>query len=183
MTEAARLPRRCCTALALGAAGHHGFELAAGAGLMLQRQLGLAAAGVLWGTVLPGLAVAAWKGSRRWDPVLALASGASLAAVAVHYTLWPWRPWPARRCGVPVLTSAEGLAHGHLPAYNAVLLGWGTGTLLALAALGPTARPWALAGFVLAAPMRHDARRHFEWIRCEAAANPAWWNRALQAGQ
>jgi hypothetical protein len=42
-----------------GAASHHTFELGAGTGLMLQRELGLAGAAGTWLVAFPALAVAA----------------------------------------------------------------------------------------------------------------------------
>lgn len=165
--------------MAGGLTVHHGFELFAGAGLMFQRELGLRVAAAGWASVVPLLARIGWRGAPRWDAVLAFATGANLAAAAVHYTLWPWHLWPSKYCGVPVLTSAEGLAHGHLPVYNAILLGWGGAAIGTSCGIRAGSRVWALLGFVLALPLRRQARHHFEWICQQARIRPAWWNRAL----
>lgn len=162
-------------AMVAGAAVHHGFELGAGAGLMLQRELGLPGAVLTWATVLPGLGMATWRRPSHAQRLLAAATGANLAAVVVHYALWPWH----LRLGVPVLTSAEGLAPDHLPAYNSVLVSWGAAGLGALLRDVPVGqRRWALAGFVAALPLRQHAVRHFRWLRQQSRTNPAWWNRA-----
>ncbi|MBO0776863.1 MAG: hypothetical protein J2P34_11170, partial [Actinobacteria bacterium] len=103
----------------------------------------------------------------------------NLAAVAVHYTLWPWR----FRRGVPRLTAAEGLGQDRLPAYNAILGVWCAASLLALAVeVPPGQRRWAAAGFLGALPLRRHAREHFAWVREQSRANPAWWNRGVRAG-
>lgn len=161
---------------AAGAAAHHGFELGAGVGLVFQPWLGLAGSGLLWGVWIPGWAWAAARGDRRFDPALAFAAGVSLGAVAIHYVLWPWE----RRGPLPYLTAAEGLPARSLPAYNAVLWGWGAAAVAALALETPR-RMAALAvpGAVLALALRGSARRHFEWVREQAASAPRWWNRAL----
>src|SRR5579863_5986736 len=86
---------------------HHGFELAAGVGLVFQPYLGLPGSLALWGTALPAwaaLAVAPAGGGRR-DALLAALAGTSLAGALVHFALWP----VGRRRGLPVLTAAEGL--------------------------------------------------------------------------
>ena len=46
-------------AMLAGAAAHHAFELGAGTGLMLQRELGLAGATGTWLVAFPALAAAA----------------------------------------------------------------------------------------------------------------------------
>jgi hypothetical protein len=161
----------------LAAATHHAFELAAGVGLVFQPYLGLGGAGALWATTLPVWTVASARGSRRWDPGLAFLAGLSLGGAALHYALWPWA---VRRC-LPTLTEAEGLRPEHLPAYNAIILTWGGAAAGALLFDTPRrARPWALPGIVMAMALRGSARRHFEWIREQAALRPAWWNRALR---
>jgi hypothetical protein len=162
---------------AAGATAHHGFELAAGVGLVFQPWLGLGGSATLWGTLFPAWAVVASRGSRRWDPLVAFAAGMSLGAAALHFSLWPW----SFRRGVPWLDEAEGLRPEHLPAYNALLYGWAAAAVGAVAFETPRrSRPWALAGFAATLPLRGTAREHFRWIREEARTHPAWWNRALQ---
>ena len=163
-------------ATAVGATLHHGFELAAGVGLVFQPYLGLAGASAMWGTLFPAWLVVSMRGSRRWDPMLAFAAGMSLGAAVLHFSLWPW----SVRRGLPWLREAEGLRPEHLPAYNAVLYGWASLAAAALAFETPRrSRVWALAGFAATFPLRRTARDHFRWIREEARTNPAWWNRAL----
>lgn len=165
-------------ATAAGMFAHHAFELAAGVGLVYQPQLGLRGASALWGAALPGWAVAAARGSEKWDAPLALLAGASVAACALHYMLWPWE----FRRGLPTLTEAEGLKPGQLPAYNAVLWLWAVAAATALLRETPRgAGKWAVVGFLATLPQKASAKKHFEWLREEARANPAWWNRA--AGQ
>ncbi len=155
---------------------HHGFELAAGTGLVFQPYLGMPGAATLWSIVLPGWFAAAARGSARWDRPLAFLAGLSIGGVAVHFTLWPWET----KGGLPFLTEAEGLKSEQLPAYNAVLYTWALCALSALAnETPPGTRRWALAGLVAALPLRFTARHHFSWIREQAQRSPAWWNRAL----
>jgi hypothetical protein len=159
-------------------AAHHGFELAAGTGLVFQPYLGLRGATALWSVGLPGWFAAASGGSRRWDRPLAFLAGLSMGGAAVHFTLWPSK----RRLGFPLLTEAEGLKPGQLPVYNAVLYAWALAALSALVVESPRgARRWALAGMLAAVPLRFSARHHFTWIKEQARTNPAWWNRALSA--
>lgn len=169
-----RVRRWSLLAMVTGAAAHHTFELGAGTGLMLQRELGLGGAIGLWAVGFPALALAARR--ELVAPLLATAAGANLAACAVHFTLWPWR---LSRAGLPLLTAAEGLPDRDLPVYNAIMLAWGAASLGAAMALAGTgaARPTA-AGFLLALPLRRHARLHFAWVRDQADRHPAWWNRA-----
>ena len=171
-----RRPLHALTAVATAA--HHGFELAAGTGLVFQPYLGLRGAGVVWTIGLPGWFASAARGSRRWDAPLAFLAGLSIGGAAVHFTLWPWE----QKGGIPRLTEAEGLRPEQLPAYNAVLHAWALTALAALALETPrAARKWALVGLVTAVPLRFSARHHFSWIREQARTNPRWWNRALRA--
>ena len=161
----------------LAAAAHHGFELLAGVGLVFQPYLGLGGAGALWATSLPVWIAASARGSRRWDPVLAFLAGLSLGGAALHYALWPFEI----RRGVPLLTQAEGLRPKHLPAYSGIILTWGGVAAAALVFDTPRRdRRWALPGILIAMALRGSARRHFEWIREQAAMQPTWWNRALR---
>lgn len=166
-------------AVFLGAAAHNVFELACGVGLMFQPELGLAGASVMWLAVLPTLLAGASRGGRRCEALLATVLGANLAAVAVHYTLWPWRFGR----GMPLLTAAEGLGEEQLPPYNAVLIGWSAAGLLALAVeVRPRRRRWVAVGFLAALPLRRHARDHFAWVREQSRVNPAWWNRGVRDG-
>jgi hypothetical protein len=160
----------------LAAVTHHAFELACGVGLVFQPYLGMAGASALWGSVLPGWFVAAVRGSSRWDPLLAYATGMSAGGAALHFALWPW----SVHRGIPVLDEAEGLPPEAMAAYNAIIWLWG------LSALGVLARethrrdlPPALFGVLTAFALRPSARRHFVWVREQARVRPAWWNRAL----
>jgi hypothetical protein len=163
------------TVTATAAAAHHAFELGAGTGLIFQPELGLGGAAALWGTWFPAWVAAARWGSRRWDRPLAFGAGMSVGAVVLHYRLWAWE----RRRGLPWLTEAEGLRREQLGAYNAVLYAWGAAAALAAALETPRRWRWAAAGFGAAQLFRGRARRHFEWVREQAATDPAWWNRAV----
>ncbi len=170
-----RRPLHALTSVAT--AVHHGFELAAGTGLVFQPYLGMPGAATLWSIALPGWLAAAGRGSRRWDRPLAFLAGLSVGGAAVHFTLWPWET----KAGLPFLKEAEGLKPKQLPAYNAVLYAWALAAISALALETPRGtRRWALAGLVAALPLRFSARHHFSWIREQARRNPAWWNRALR---
>jgi hypothetical protein len=163
------------TATALLTAAHHGFELSSGAGLVLQPELGLGLSAALWGTGIPAWIHLARNGDdTRWDPLLAAWSGASLAGVVVHFTIWPWRQ---NKLGLPILTEAEGLAP-RLPAYNALLHAWAAASVLSiLRDVRPRARRWALVGLVSLPLLRRSAQYHLSWLKQEAVTNPAWWNR------
>jgi hypothetical protein len=155
---------------------HHGFELGAGTGLIMQPELGLAGSAAFWGVTLPAWSVAAARGSDRWDRPLAIVAGLGLGGAVVHFTLWP-STW---RFGLPLLREAEGLTPGHLPPYNAILYVWGLAAAAALAKeTPPAARRWAMVGFATAFAVRPNVRRHFDWLQHQARNHPAWWNRAL----
>lgn len=170
----ARRPWTMATAVLTAA--HHGFELSSGVGLVLQPELGLGWATALWGTGIPvWIRLAAHGDHTKWDPLLAVWSGASLAGVVVHFSLWPWR---TNRLGIPVLTEAEGLSAASLPAYNAILHVWGAAAALSIIGeVRPGARRWALVGLATLPLLRRSARHHFSWLNQEALSNPAWWNR------
>ena len=169
-------PRPWTAATAILTAAHHGFELFSGVGLVLQPELGLGVAGALWGTGIPvWIRLAVKSDHTRWDPLLAAWSGASLAGVVVHFTLWPWR---RNTLGIPVLTEAEGLSSSSLPAYNSLLYVWAiASTLSVIREVRPGARRWALVGLATVPLSRRSARHHFSWLKEEALTNPAWWNR------
>jgi hypothetical protein len=151
--------------------------LSTGVGLVLQPELRLAGAGALWGTQLPLWLGLASRGGPRWDRVLAIWSGAALAGVTVHFLLWPLR---RSRLGLPVLAEAEGLDTRGLAAYNAVLYAWGGASVLSLALEIPRGRRrWAAVGLATLPLQLVSARHHFDWVRDEAEARPAWWNRAV----
>jgi hypothetical protein len=160
---------------------HHLLEVGAGTGLVFQPYIGLKGATALWSIALPSWLAAAARGSSRWDRPLAFLAGLSIGGAAVHFTLWPFEI----RKGMPTLVEAEGLRPEQLPAYNRVLYAWAISAAAALAVETPRrARRWALVGALAAVPLRWSARHHFAWIKEQARANPAWWNRALrpQAG-
>ena len=139
--ERVSAPRPWTTATAVLTAAHHCFELSSGVGLVLQPELGLGAAGALWGAGIPvWIRLAAKPDDTKWDPLLAAWSGASLAGVLVHFTLWPWR---LNKLGVPVLTEAENLSASSLPAYNSLLHAWGAASALSIIR---EVRPGARAG-------------------------------------
>jgi hypothetical protein len=110
MVGIVRRPLHALTSVAT--AVHHGFELAAGTGLVFQPYLGLRGAAAVWSIVLPGWFAVAARGSARWDRALAFLAGLSVGGSAVHFTLWP----SARRGGLPFLMEAEGLRVEQLPA-------------------------------------------------------------------
>jgi hypothetical protein len=160
----------------LATAAHHLFELGAGTGLVFQPYIGLLGATALWSVGLPGWLAVASRGSRRWDRALAFLAGLSIGGASVHFTLWPFE----MRRGVPMLVAAEGLKEEQLPAYNAVLYAWAISAAAALVVeTPPPARRWAVAGALVAVPLRSSARHHFRWIKEQARVNPAWLNRAL----
>jgi hypothetical protein len=175
--EPRRRPRLFALGAVAGTAAHHGFELASGVGLVWQPELGLGRAATLWTVQLGSWAALATRGQRRADPVLAALAGASLAGVAVHFVLWPWE---RGRVGLPRLTAAEGLSAWQMPTYNTILRAW------ALASAGaivfdtpPGSRRWALVGGASLPVFVASARHHFEWIKLQAASDPAWWNRGV----
>src|SRR3954447_9491453 len=136
---------------ALGTAGHHGFELRSGVGLVFEPFLGRRGAVALW----TGLLAAYVHGSLVAAPdslearLVTLGNGMSLAGGAVHYVQWPWE----LRGGVPTLTEAEGLSADQLPAYNRILQMWtAAGGLALLLETPPGARRWGLLGVALGEP-------------------------------
>jgi hypothetical protein len=179
-TNGRRIRRPWTVMVATLTAAHHGFELASGAGLVWQPELGLGRASALWGAEIPLWITLAAKGNRRWDRLLAALSGTALAGVFVHFLLWPWR---RNRLGIPVLTEAEGLEPNLLPAYNVLLHVWGLVCALSIVRdLQFGARRWSLVGAAALPLLRRSAAYHFSWLRQEALKNPSWWNRgALDA--
>lgn len=165
-------------ATALGTAAHHGFELASGVGLVWQPELGLSGATALWTSQLAGWVALCIRGDDRSEPVLATLAGASLAGVAVHYLIWPWRLGPL---GIPVLREAEGLSPRLMPAYNAILDGWAAAALASIIFEERRHWRWAVVGGVCALPvLARSARHHFEWLGQQAVTNPRWWNRSAR---
>ena len=177
-TTGDRSVQRPWTVLAAAAtAGHHGFELSNGIGLVWQPELGLAGASALWGTQIPIWIALAARGDRRWDKLLAAWSGANLAGALVHFVLWPSR---RNRLGLPVLTEAEGLGTARLPAYNTVLYAWAVASALSLVRdINPRDRRWAVVGLAALPLMRQSAKHHFAWLNEQAETNPTWWNRGI----
>jgi hypothetical protein len=147
---------------AVATAGHHGFELDAGVGLVFEPFLGRRGALALWGVALPGWLAMALSRDERFDRLLALNNGAGLAGGLVHFAEWPWE----LRGGLPTLTQAEGMPPERVPAYNRVLRAWIAAGALALLFETPRrAWPWALIGLALGEPLRRSARHHFRWLR------------------
>jgi hypothetical protein len=176
-----RVERPWTALAAASTAAHHGFELSSGIGLVWQPELGLGGASVLWGTQIPAWIALAASGSRRWDKVLAVWSGASVGAAVVHFLIWPWR---RSRLGIPVLTEAEGLSASRLPAYNALLYVWFAASVLSVAREMPRReRPWALLGLATLPLMGLSAKHHFKWLKRQATTNPSWWNKGVQLQQ
>jgi len=171
--------QRPWTVLAAAAtAGHHGFELSNGIGLVWQPELGLTGASALWGTQIPVWIALAARGDRRWDKLLAVWSGANVGGAFVHFLLWPSR---RNRAGIPVLTEAEGLDASRLPAYNALLYVWGAASALSIVRdIRPRDRRWALVGLAALPLLRRSAQHHFSWLTEQAESNPAWWNRGVR---
>lgn len=176
-----RTIRRPWTVLAAaGTSAHHGFELTEGVGLVWQPELGLTAAGALWGGQLSIWTALAARGGRRWDKLLAVWSGAALGGVAVHFLLWPWQ---TNQIGIPTLTEAEGLAPSKLPLYNLILDLWGAASVLSIARdIAPRDRRWALVGLATLPLLVRSAKYHFSWLQEQAVTNPAWWNRSGRLG-
>ena len=80
-----------------------------------------------------------------------------------------------------MLDEAEGLSDDQLPAYNAVLWGWGISSALSvLTETAPGSRRFAVAGLLNFPVLLASARHHFRWAREQAAANrsagarPCW---------
>jgi hypothetical protein len=158
-------------------ASHHVFELSSGIGLVLQPELGLAGASLVWGIGLPAWVGLASTRRPRSAAVLAVASGTALAGALVHFILWPSR---RGRLGLPVLTEAEGLPTASLPAYTAILYAWGGVAAASILLEVPRrSRRWALLGLVTIPMQLVSARHHFRWLTRQAADHPAWWNRAV----
>jgi hypothetical protein len=165
---------------AAGTAAHHSFELAQGIGLVSQPELGLVGAGALWGSQLPAWAGLAWNGGERWNKVLAVASGASLGGVVVHYHLWPWR---FDRAGIPFLTEAEGMPSSAMGPYNILLRFWFVASMLSIVReVSPRDRKWVAVGLATTPLLVKSAKHHFVWLHEQAESNPAWWNRGARAG-
>jgi hypothetical protein len=175
-----RQSRPLALAAAVGAAAHHGYELASGAGLVWQPEFGLGPAAALWTAQIGSWVGLAWRGPRRADPVLAALSGASLAGVAAHFVLWPHKRGFA---GLPELTKADGLASWQMPTYNTILRAWALASAGSIALEVPRgSRRWSLLGGALLPLFVVSARHHFKWVKEQAASNPAWWNRGVALG-
>jgi hypothetical protein len=160
MTErpgARRISRPWAVIAGSGTAAHHIFELSSGVGLVFQPEFGLRGAGALWGAQIPLWMLVAARGDERWDKLLAVASGTSMAGAVVHFLLWPWR---RNRWGFPVLTEAEGLEASRLPAYNAILYIWGAAAALSvLRDISATNKRWALFGLATLPLLRRSAQQ------------------------
>lgn len=108
------------------------------------------------------------KYSRAREAVLGFVNGAYQALALQHYVDWPW----TIRCGVPILTEAEGLPQRLLPSYNAALLA----TIAASTASVISARRSRaavvghLAGLATFRFQLASARQHIGWWRTEDAS-------------
>ena len=163
---------------ALGTAGHHGFELRSGVGLVFEPKLGRRGAVALWSALLPAYAIGALAAppDSLVARIVTLGNGMSLSGGVVHYVLWPWE----LRNGIPVLTEADGLTDDQLPAYNRILQVWTVAAALALLLETPrNARRWGLLGVMLGEPLRRSAVHHFRWAREQARRDPDRWSPEL----
>lgn len=157
---------------AVGAGVHFAFELTGGSGLVLQRRVSLPGAVALWTGLLAGWVSLGRHG--RAPRVLSGSAGASVTAAALHFYVWP----SSLRRGLPLLTRAEGFEAYWMPAYNAVLYGWGAAGLGAVVVSPARARPWAAVGAIGVLATAPEVLSHYAWLQDQAEARPAWWNRS-----
>ena len=154
---------------------HEGIELVVGTGVIGAGTLGFPGALAASAALDGGWLVLATR-DRPPDRVLAFLAGLAVGIPLVHFALWPWeRRWG----GVPVLTEAEGLPHGLLGVYTAVLYAWaGAGAAAVVRETPRRHRPWALVGVASVLAARPWIESHFRWMAAESSRNPQWWNRA-----
>jgi len=171
-----RLRRPFAALSALGLFAHNAFETRAGVGLVFEPFLGRRGALAFWGGYFP---LALWAAGRRGETgerLSAFGAGIGVAGVAVHFRAWPW----SLHGGLPMLDEAEGLSEEQLPAYNAVLWGWGIASALSLLTeSGRRSRGFALAGLLNFPILLASARHHFSWAREQARREPERWSPAL----
>jgi hypothetical protein len=171
-----RLRRPFAAGSTLGLLAHNAFETRAGVGLVFEPELGRGGATALWAFLIPLGLVAAARGGRTAERITAFNAGIGVAGVAVHFKAWPW----SLHRGLPLLDEAEGLGDEELPAYNAVLWGWGIASVLSLLTeTAPGSRRFALAGLLNFPILLASARHHFRWAREQARREPERWSPAL----
>ena len=165
----------------LGAAGHNWFERWAGVGVFLEPWLGRRVTDILWAVTPLWLWRCARPRGRGDEAALALNAGISVAGVIVHFLNWPW----SRRLGIlPWLDEADGLRPSLMPAYNAVLWGWGIGGAGSI--LFETRRAnlkYVAAGLITWPLLLASARHHFKWARDRALEDTGRrWSSAFSGG-
>jgi hypothetical protein len=171
-----RLRRPFAAGSTLGLLAHNAFETRAGVGLVFEPELGRRGAIALWSVLFPLGLLASARGGRAAERLCAFNAGIGVAGVAVHFKAWPW----SLHGGLPMLDEAEGLRDDQLPAYNAVLWGWGMASALSL--LRETrrgSRGFAVAGLLNFPVLLFSARHHFRWAREQARREPERWSPAL----
>jgi hypothetical protein len=171
-----RLRRPFAAGSTLGLFAHNAFETRARVGLVFEPELGRRGATALWAFLIPVGLLAAARGGRAFERISAFNAGIGVAGVAVHFKAWPW----SLHNGLPMLDEAEGLSDEQLPAYNAVLWGWGIASALSLLTeTAPGSRRFALAGLLNFPALLFSARHHFRWAREQARREPERWSPAL----
>jgi hypothetical protein len=172
-----RMRRPLAAISALGLLGHHAYETRAGVGLVFEPQLGRRGALALWGVLFPLMFWAAAREGDLGERLSAFNAGIGLAGFAVHFRAWPW----SLHGGLPMLDEAEGLREDQLPAYNAILWGWGLASALSLLLeTGRGSRGFAVAGLLNFPGLLASARHHFRWAREQARLEPDRWSPALR---
>lgn len=159
----------------LGAAAHSGFELAAGSGFPLVSLLGPYGGAAAWAGGVARCWTASGRPGASGDTVAALTASLGLAGVVAHYRGWPTRP---RAAGLlPWLVTAEGLSPRLMPAYNTVLLAWGTCSAVALVTAAPRQRyVHALMALSTVPLLVRGSRAEFRWMQQQPSR---WWNRSV----
>lgn len=171
-----RLRRPFAAASTLGLLAHNTFETRACVGLVFEPLLGRRGARALWAVIIPTAMVSAFRDGKFAEGASAFNVGSGFAGVVVHFTEWPW----TLRGGLPMLDDAEGLRRDQLPAYNALLWGWGISCALSLLTeTPPGSRRLAVAGLLQYPILLASARHHFRWAREKARLEPEAWSPAL----
>lgn len=171
-----RLRRPFAAFSTLGLFAHNAFETRAGVGLVFEPELGRRGAYALWAGLIPLGLFAAARGGRWAERLSAFNAGIGAAGVTVHFKAWPW----SLHRGLPMLDEAEGLSEDQLPAYNAVLWGWGIASALSLATeTKRSSRAYAIAGLLNFPILLASAGHHFRWAREQAKLEPERWSPAL----
>jgi hypothetical protein len=113
----------------------------------------------------------------RGDRAYAVTNGFFVAAVVAHYSSWP-RVW---RAGLPWLIKCEGLNGPVIGPYNVLLQ---VSAVAAVAGLHENRSQWrwgVVTAVVVAPVMRWATPRAFAELVKQAAEQPRWWNRRLEA--